>query len=55
MLKVVEALAMTLEPIGDVDVDAAMQSEVFDCLGPFTKQEGSNGGCRWWVLCAHQD
>ena len=29
----VKALARTLEPIGIVNVDAALHSEMFDCLG----------------------
>jgi hypothetical protein len=32
-VKVVKALARTLEPIGDVDVDAALHSEMFDSMG----------------------
>ena len=45
----VKALARTLEPIGDVDVDAALHSEMFDCMGlaPNRKEEmeGAGGGC----------
>ena len=44
-----KALAKTLEPIGDVDVEAALQSEMFDCMGlaPNRKEEmeGAGGGC----------
>jgi len=47
--KVVKALAKTLEPIGDVDVEAALNSEMFDCMGlaPNRKEEmeGAGGGC----------
>ena len=38
---VVKALARTLEPIGDVDVNAALHSKMFDCMGlaPDRKEE----------------
>ena len=47
--EVVQALARTLEPIGVVDVDAALHSETFDCQGlaPNRQEEieGAGGGC----------
>ena len=46
---VVKALARTLEPIGDVDVDAALHSEMFDSMGlapnKQEEMEGAGGGC----------
>ena len=46
---VVKALAKTPEPIGDVDVEAALQSEMFDSMGlaPNKQEEieGAGGGC----------
>ena len=46
---VVKALAKTLEPIGDVDVEAALHSEMFDSMGlapnKQEEMEGAGGGC----------
>ena len=47
--EVVKTLARTLEPIGEVDVEAALLSEMFDCVGlaPNRQEpmEGAGGGC----------
>ena len=46
---VVKALAKTLVPIGDVDVQAALKSEMFDSMGLASNKqeemEGAGGGC----------
>ena len=50
-----KALARTLEPIGDVDVEEALHSEMFGCVGLAPNRQEPMEGAGAWIPNTRQN